>query len=36
MRVVALIVILGLNQRKTRATGGHSYTKLMSPLSHSY
>jgi hypothetical protein len=36
MRVVALIAILGLNPRKTRATGGHSYTPLKSPLSHSY
>jgi len=36
MRVVALIAILGLNPRKTRATGEHSYTNLLNPLSHSY
>jgi hypothetical protein len=35
MRVVALIA-LGLNPRKTRAMGGHSYTNLANPLSHSY
>jgi hypothetical protein len=27
MRVVALIAILGLKPRKTRATGGHSYAE---------
>jgi hypothetical protein len=36
MRIVALIVIIGLNPRKTRATGGHSHTKLTNPVSHSY
>ena len=36
MSIVALIAILGLNPRKTRATGGHSYTRLMTPLSHSF
>lgn len=36
MRVVALIAILGLNPRKTRATGGHSCTNLANPLSHSF
>jgi hypothetical protein len=36
MRVVALTAILGLNLRKTRATGGHSYTPLANPLPHSF
>jgi lambda repressor-like predicted transcriptional regulator len=36
MRIVALIAILGVNLRKTRATGGHSYTSLANPLSHSF
>jgi hypothetical protein len=31
MRVGALIAILGLNPRKTRATGGHSDTNLANP-----
>jgi hypothetical protein len=34
MRIIAFI--LGLNPRKTRPTGGHSYTNLANPVSHSY
>jgi hypothetical protein len=36
MRAVALIAILDLNLRKTRATGGHSSTSLANPLAHSF
>jgi hypothetical protein len=36
MSIAALIAILGLHPRKTRATGGRSYTNLANPVSHSY
>jgi hypothetical protein len=36
MSIAALIAILGLNPRKTRATGGRSYTNLAHQVSHSY
>jgi hypothetical protein len=36
MRVVALTAILGHNLRKTRASGGHSYTYLADPLAYSF
>jgi hypothetical protein len=35
MRIVALIAILGLNPTQDPSDGGHSYTNLMNPLSHS-
>jgi hypothetical protein len=36
MRIVALIAILGLNPRESRAPEERSYTNLANPLSHSY
>jgi hypothetical protein len=36
MRTVALIAILDLNLRKTRATGGHPYTSFANSLAHSF
>ena len=36
MSIAALIAILGLHPRNTRATGGRSYTNLANPVSHSY
>jgi len=36
MRIVALIALLSLHPRKTRATGGRFYTNLANPMSHPY
>jgi hypothetical protein len=36
MSIAALIAILGLHPRATRATGRRSYTNLGNSVSHSY
>ncbi len=36
MRIVVLIVIIGIDPPKARATRGHSHTNLADPVPHSY